>query len=500
MFPLRNGTSEQFAAVNHFLKHSGYTERNICERTGVDAMHELVGKDAGARLPSDARDVLALLIRLFLSRESVETAQRGLPVPAAFKSLGLLREDPEHPGSAQGTMALYPAHGLYFVSDYWIFPDSDALKQFEDIVFPAISQHTFHFLDILPVQPCESFLDLCSGTGVAALVAASRYARHAWAVDITERATRCAEFSRRLNGIENATVIQGNLYEPLGELTFDRIVAHPPYVPVLKPGKVYFDGGEDGERVTRGIVKGLGRRLKPRGRFHCLAFGLDREGEPFELRVRNWLGEQSSAFDILYVFHRTQSLRDFAYQSTVHSQGDWGQVNQWLAHFEKLKVKEMIYGELVVQRKEVTGPPFTLRREKGERSGPAETDWLMGWEAESARPESIKALMESKPAASAELELHVVHRVQDGELAPTSFRLETDYPFSMECKIQPWMAMMVARFDGKSSVAEVFKSCKQDHLIDPQTPVGEFVKLVRTFISGGFFLIEGSTPPAIQKS
>jgi methylase of polypeptide subunit release factors len=73
------------------------------------------------------------------------------------------------------------------------------------------------------------------GTGIAALVAAQKDAAHAWAFDITARATHFAEFNRRLNAIPNVTAAEGDLYAPAGGQTFDRIVAHPPYLPVYRP-------------------------------------------------------------------------------------------------------------------------------------------------------------------------------------------------------------------------------------------------------------------------
>ena len=46
------------------------------------------------------------------------------------------------------------------------------------------------FLDVMPNEPCDSFLELCSGTGIAALVAARDFAKHAWATDIADRSTK----------------------------------------------------------------------------------------------------------------------------------------------------------------------------------------------------------------------------------------------------------------------------------------------------------------------
>lgn len=491
MLPLQFGSVQEFALLREYLADFGYTEKNICSTLGVRAMHELVGSLPPERARADG--ACGVLCGLFIaSRPAGEAALRA-SIPSAVLdamiALGLLRPS-DAPSTLEAPMALYPASGLYFVSDRWIYPDHRAIENFDDIVFPAISRHTGQFLAALPEDPCEAFLDLCSGTGVAALVAASRYARHAWAVDITERATQCAEFSRRLNGLENVSVIKGDLYDPLAGLTFDRIVAHPPYVPVLQPGRVYYDGGEDGERVTRQIVEGLPSHLALGGRFICLSMGIERENERFEQRARNWLKDASGEFDILYVLHRVEDLIDFAYQSTVHVRGDLNYVERWKAHFRNLKVKDLVTGALIVERHATARSPFTLRCQKGDQTGPLEAGWRMRLEAESSGPPGLERLKASKPVASTEIRLQAVHRIERGEFTPVSLALETDYPFSMECKVQPWMPLMVARCDGNSTVEELFEACRQDGLIHAETPVAEFVQLVRTFIAGGFLKVD----------
>lgn len=505
MLPLRLGSPEQFAFIRGFLGESGYTEDAICNRLGLSALHEYAKAREHAAESLRENNRLNLLIRVFFCGEQVSGEQLRSLMPdavrEAFESLGLLSGDQGDDRRISSPVALYPAHGLYFVSDHWTRTDRPAVESLDDIVFPAISRHTYQFLETLPEDPCESFLDLCSGTAVAALVAASRYARHAWAVDITERATQCAEFNRRLNGIANATVLQGNLYIPVEGLEFERIVAHPPYVPVMQPSKIYYDGGEDGERVTRGIIESLPRHLKPGGRFYCLTMGVDREGEPFEARARRWLGEGGAELDLLYVVRRMEDLMDFAYQATVTARGGWEQVEQWKTHFKKLGVKELVHGLLIIQRKTDDRPAFTLRRKQGRRSGPSEPSgsseigWLFRWEAACGEPGFLDRLMLSKPAAREGLELQVVHRYAAGGLEPSEFTLQTDYPFSMECKAQPWMAMLLAQCDGKTSAQEIFETCKRDRLIHPETPARQFAQVLRTLASGGFLEIEGFRLP-----
>ncbi len=499
-WPLHHGTPEQFALVRGILRQSGYTENAICERLELKALHEYSAIAAGTRRSLADDSLVSHLIRLFFCGECLPVGQLESLLPRAvidaLRGLGLLCDDPARPAECYSPVALYPAQGLYFVSDRWVRPDRSAFEPSDDIVFPAISRHTCQFLETLPQYPCEDLLDLCSGTGVAALVAVSRYARRAWAVDITERATRCAEFNILLNDLTQVTAIQGDLYAPLNGRMFDRIVAHPPYVPVMKPSKIYYDGGEDGERVTRAIIAGLPQHLKPGGSFYCLTMGVERDGEPYEQRARQWLGKSHGEFDLLFVESRIQDLTDFAYQATVTARGDWSQVEQWKAHFQKLKIKNLAHGALVIRRKTESRPAFTIRRRRGPHSRPAETEWLLRWEESASQPTSAAWLLELKPFASPQLELRVLHRYQEGELTPVEFVLETDTPFSMECRIQPWMAMLLARCDGKTRILELFEACKRDRLIHPETPAGEFARLLGTLISGGFLTVEGFEPPA----
>jgi SAM-dependent methyltransferase len=499
MIPLRFKDSQLFTTLREFFKDTDYTEKAVCERLGWNTMHQALTCMPGSQSVSRTVDRLQVLIRLFLTGENVEEAEIRALIPGkvleSMNALGLTSYGPSEADHCHATVALYPLRGLYIVSDRWTSPDRSAFTAFDDIVYPALASTTGRFLEVLPPDPCDSLLELCSGTGIAALAAAAEYARHAWAIDITERSTEFAEFNRLLNGLNNVTVAKGSLYEPVGERTFERIVAHPPYVPTLEPAEIYYGGGEDGERVTRGIVQGLPRYLRPGGRLYCLALGTEREAEPFELRVRQWLGDRQSDFDVLFVVTKVHDPSEVAFQSAVKSRGGTAEVEQWKALFERLKVKNLVYGAIVVQRKNTERPSFTVRREKGPHFGYPEIEWLMRWESASASPKTSKLLLESQPSAAPDLELQVLHRFADRTLTPSEFRLRIDFPFSMECRCQPWMAAFVARCDGKKTILEHFEACKQDNLIQPDTPIEEFTNLLRLLISGGFLQVDGFLPP-----
>lgn len=474
-------------------------EEAVSERLGIGTTDDYLRLRPDPSAAREITDRLDLLARLFLIGEYVSRRQLQAWIPAAtleaIEGLGLLAIHPARPDCCYSPVALYPAHSLYLVSDRWTNPDLSPIASFDDIVYPAITVNTRHFLETLPATPCETFLDLCSGTGVAALMAAARYAGHAWAFDVTERSALYAGFNRLLNGIRNVTVARGDLYEPAGEQTFDRIVANPPYMPALRPAHIYADGGELGERITRRVVEGLPRYLRPGGCFYCVTAGVEQEREAFEQRLRRWLGDLEAEFDVFLVTRQFFETSHLAHQSAVRTRGGPQEVEQWKAVFQKHGVKHLVYGSVAIERKRARSRPVTVRRQKGPLSGSAELEWLKAWETAAGDPGSAGLILDAQPIASPGLELHVVHRLREGELAPAKFTLEIQHPFATDCRIQPWTAYLLARCDGRITAREHFAWLKQNQLIHPDAPADEFAELLRVLISGGFVEIEGFRPP-----
>src|SRR5487761_2107244 len=336
MFPIRLGADAEFAGLRSALAGCGYTEEAICARFGVNSVCDLRVEDAAA--DGDPSDPVRLLTRLLIGCAEVPLTE-ALPV-RPMEALGIVRVETD---KVVSTVMLYPVRGLYIVSDR-------AQPVFDDVVYPANIPNTELFLNHVPIGPCDAFLDLCAGAGVAALEAAEKGARHAWAFDITARSTHFAEFNRRLNAIPNMTAAQGDLYDPAEGRTFDRIVAHPPYLPVFRPRFVFDSGGQDGEQIVRRMIEGLPKHLRPGGVFFALTMGSDRE-QPFERRVREWLGEASGDFDVALIVKATVSPHDYAADAILKHHGKVEDIAEWREMFQRWGVHSLPYGFLYIQRR-----------------------------------------------------------------------------------------------------------------------------------------------------
>ncbi len=498
------GTAAQFAALRDFLVGDGYTESHVCERLSLPSAEALdiasLSENLAERVASP--EPLNTLIRLFLLGEYVlvEEAETQFPGSAwaAMNALGLIEEDSTDLKRCFGSVALYPVGNLLIISDRWTNPDHTPKRSFPDIVYPAMTKSTREFLRFLPTDPCGEFLEICGGSGIAAL-AASRCAQNAWASDITERSTHFAAFNAALNGINNVTVVQGDMFSAVETRTFDRIAAHPPYMPVLRPAEIYFDGGEDGEQLTRRILEGLHQHLNPGGRLYCRTLGTDREEAPFERRLRGWLGKVETEFDIaVFISKNLQPVR-FATDSAVRRSTGQAEMNQWKALFERLHVKEILTGTVVVQRREAKRPVFTIRRSLAPDADSRATERALRWETELAREPSSDKVFAAKPIASPRVQLIVRHRIQEGDFMPHEFTLTNDYPFLMDCQVQPWMGFLVARCDGSRTVQQLYGECREAGWIQPDTPPRQFLAVIGLLVSGGFLNVEDITQPAAKE-
>jgi methyltransferase family protein len=137
-------------------------------------------------------------------------------------------------------------------------------------------------------RPFQTALDLCTGSGIQALLA-SAHSGHVLAIDINPRAARCVRFNAEASCTSNLEVVVGDLFGPVRGERFDLITANPPFVPSPFDTVRFRDGGRTGEDVQRRIVAGLPHHLAPGGIAQLVTELGERKGEPLGQRLREWL-------------------------------------------------------------------------------------------------------------------------------------------------------------------------------------------------------------------
>ena len=491
--PFRAGTPEQLARLRAMLREAGFTF-SAMRRHELDVeAAEREGRDASA-LPRDVGDVLR---ELFTETDPLPWATLRAELPPELLdlllALGLVEDSPRGPGLARATVMVSPLRGLYLLSDRaWVEPNEHPPT---DLVFSPLTTHTQHAVALMPADGCDALLEVCSGSGVGALDGARR-ARWAWAVDITERSTRFAEMNARLNAIENATALRGDLYEPVRGLTFDRILAHPPYMPAFQTEMIFRDGGADGEQITRRIIEGLPEVLRPGGRLYCVCLATDREGAPLEQRVRGWLGEHEGAFDVMVV--ETQppenptsfyALR--AYQGTMK----FGELEARDRFFKEAQVTQLVMVMIVVQRRASERPAFTVRRRGGPATVSAQVEWALRWETAAADPGTPARLVDVAPRVSDNVAVRMTHRRRGGEFVPTEYQVVVETPFRVELSVKAWLTTFLARCDGRTTVREHLAQLQEKHIVPADVTPEHFAEFVMKFVGDGIVELPGHEVP-----
>jgi SAM-dependent methyltransferase len=484
----RLGSEEEFAALRRIFRESGYSAEGLKRHLGVAELHEYKTPPVEVREAQPIERPIDALIRLFLDAVFVDEAAlaRALPadVVAALWSLNLLAKSPRHPGMCYSNVSIPPVGGVLTIMDRAAGPDGVICPLPGDVVYPAVVENTRDFIAGLPDTPCDALLDIGTGTGIAALEGA-RYARHCWGTDIIARPVRFAEFNRRLNGLDNMTTLQGDMYEPVEGLTFDRIVTHPPYVPARKTGLVFRDGGEDGEQIIRRVVEGLPRFLRPGGRMYSLHMASDRTGEPYEQRIRKWLGGQQAEFDVVVVTLQMHVPKDFLGRQIDTIKREPGEVGFWLEMWEANHTEFLTYGWVLVRRHDGSRPPVTVRAHAGKEYQSRHREWLLDFESEAASPGGTAMLLASKPVLSPHCELVVLNRVRDGRFSAEEFQTRTHRPFDNTAQIEGWVAELIAECDGTRSGQDHFNRRIAEGVLPADADVAEFAKVLRWLVSNG---------------
>jgi ribosomal protein L3 glutamine methyltransferase len=159
-----------------------------------------------------------------------------------------------------------------------------------------------------------SVLDLCTGSGCLAILAARRFPNaEIDAVDLSKDALAVAARNVADHGLEEEIrLYQGDLFKPLADKRYDLIISNPPYVDAASLAslprecraepRLALDGGADGLDVIRRILMDAGAHLRPDGGLICeVGRGRKRLELAFPKLPLLWLDTEDSHGEVFWI-------------------------------------------------------------------------------------------------------------------------------------------------------------------------------------------------------
>ncbi len=508
--PLRILDDEAFVRLRALLLDHGFTERGVCTHTGAETLYDFVMRRhaRGGAVPIERP--MDVLVRLFMDSEAVSTSRidelLGADQRALLESFGLVATHPTDPAQHIATVLLYPTQGPWIVSDRTVpVADTRVIPQAafgDDAVYPALTASVRVFLSTLPLDPVPDYLELCSGTGIAALLGASAGAERAVAVDITARSTAFATFNARLNALANMTALEGNLWEPVAGRQFQTIVAHPPYVPAVKAEFIYRDGGEDGEQVTRAIIEGLPAHLAVGGVFHCTCIISSRTDADAPHRVLAMLGPASSEYDLVFLLNGSTNLAEHFGRRIMSRASDSEAVSSastQLRRLGELGVQSVDFCTIVLRRHGANRPGFVVAVERSAHTTWAHVAWVLAVGAEASNADRFAALILDAPATlSAAVQLDLEYRLGGkGEDAwvPTKGHMRVDAPFVSSMPVGMGDASMLSQFNGTRTLREHLVAMQAEGVLPADVDPLEFARSFSQLVLDGIVETEAFPLP-----
>lgn len=121
---------------------------------------------------------------------------------------------------------------------------------------------------VMKILPKDHVLDLCTGSGIIALKAASIGAKNVIGTDLNPAAITSANLNKSKLGLTNIEFKEGNLFEPVDGQKFDVITINPPYTSKKPIDKTEICFWDEDNKTTKKFFKEVRNYIKPGGRVY----------------------------------------------------------------------------------------------------------------------------------------------------------------------------------------------------------------------------------------
>ncbi|MCX6620629.1 MAG: methyltransferase, partial [Acidobacteria bacterium] len=211
----------------------------------------------------------------------------------------------------------------------------------------ALTQASLLLANFTIRKPIDRFLDLGTGNGIQALLAAP-HAREVVATDISARSVEFARFNVKLNHCANVECSEGSLFEPVRGRTFDQIVSNPPFF--ISPSSRYLfrDSGMHLDSMVKQIIREAPAHLNEGGYCQLLCNRVHLKGEDWKQRILSW--QEGTGCDMWIL--RTEVVDPATYARNWINETQGGRENpfdEWMEFYERENVEAISFGMVVLR-------------------------------------------------------------------------------------------------------------------------------------------------------
>lgn len=484
---LRTQGDRQAARLRDFLREAAFTPAGVRNRIQTDVLAGRNHENLAVLLYRTRElDALSLLIRWFVLDEPATQTAAKQCIPSdilqILEDCGLLTQTGENLASA---VRFSP------FEQFWIATDTYArltTSSGEDDVL-MINRTTVFLLNLAIRTPCRALLDLGTGCGVVAIVAAAEFAGQVTASDLSSRAGTFGRFNAWLNGTPNVEILTGDMFQPVSGRRFDRILTNPPFYITPTSDKIFAENPMGLDGFCRSLVKQAPAHLEEGGILQMLCEWPEIEGQPWQERLAEWfegtgcdaLVCQGGTYDpVLYAQHRLPVVT-----SPAGKDADYRKFEEWVGYYKSEKVKAIHAGFVTMRRR--SGQNWVhfekTQAEPKFQSG----DALLRRFAGRDQPISDDELLGSRIQVADGIQLeHLVEFGAQQWRRPATVRMTQTTGLQLVQDLAPEVAEFVSKMDGSSTMNELVDAVAREAPVPREKVQAECLSMVRAWLDRGF--------------
>jgi Methyltransferase small domain len=458
--PVADG--QPLADLRAVLERADFTTARIEATLGVGELSAAAGETAVHRRRLAGDDAFSTIARLFLLGDTVEASLVDAAfAPASLESMAALELFETERDGVRATARLLP-HG-----DYYLASDHVAVAPSADWV-AGIHAPSVTLAKLAVRRSVEATLDLGTGCGIQALLAAKHSARVV-ATDVNERALAFARFNAALNDVGGIDFRHGNLFEPVEDERFGLVVANPPYVISPDSTYAYRDSGHPRDSLCQEVVRRVPEVLAEGAFAHVLVSWVHAGGTEDEWSepLRDWVRE--TGCDAWLLHYRTDDL-------LAHAAGWLGPLaanspeeheaalDRWLDYLREQEIEAVGYGAIVLRRRSDATNWVRLDEIPIERLEPATEHTLRVFAAE----DYLAALTDERALLEERFALVDAHRLEqelvcrEGRFDVESQTLALTEGLAFRAGLDRSTAMLLPHFQPGRRLADVLAAAATD--------------------------------------